>query len=152
PYGIRFWPDFKGRDGCRTPHPWTAEAPNGGFTTGRPWLPVPAEHLALSVARQETDPQSTLNRVRRFMAWRKETPVLFDGAIRFLDGPESCVIFVREAGNARLLCAFNLGPAEAVVPLAEAGGTPQAEPTGFKGSWGPGGLVLPAWDAFFGWI
>ena len=24
PYGIVFWPVFKGRDGCRTPMPWTA--------------------------------------------------------------------------------------------------------------------------------
>ena len=22
PYGIAFWPEFKGRDGCRTPMPW----------------------------------------------------------------------------------------------------------------------------------
>jgi alpha-glucosidase len=152
PYGIRFWPDFKGRDGCRTPHPWTADAPNAGFTTGRPWLPVPPEHLALSVASQEPDANSTLNRVRRFMAWRKETPVLLDGSIRFIDGLDSCVIFVREAGNARLLCAFNLGPDAVTVPLAEVSGAPQAEATGFKGSWEPGGLVLPAWDAFFGWI
>jgi alpha-glucosidase len=33
PYGITFWPEFKGRDGCRTPMPWTAR-PNAGFTSG----------------------------------------------------------------------------------------------------------------------
>jgi alpha-glucosidase len=32
PYGITFWPEFKGRDGCRTPIAWT-DAANGGFTT-----------------------------------------------------------------------------------------------------------------------
>ena len=26
PYGIRFWPAFKGRDGCRTPMVWEADA------------------------------------------------------------------------------------------------------------------------------
>ena len=26
PYGITFWPEFKGRDGCRTPIPWTDES------------------------------------------------------------------------------------------------------------------------------
>ena len=41
PYGIAFWPNFKGRDGCRTPMPWDASE-RGGFSTGEPWLPVPA--------------------------------------------------------------------------------------------------------------
>ena len=45
PYGIRFWPEFKGRDGCRTPMVWEADAPNAGFSTGRPWLPMPAAHV-----------------------------------------------------------------------------------------------------------
>lgn len=40
PYGIAFWPNFKGRDGCRTPMPWR-DTPDGGFSTGTPWLPVP---------------------------------------------------------------------------------------------------------------
>ena len=41
PYGIQFWPEFKGRDGCRTPMVWDDGA-YGGFSTVRPWLPVPA--------------------------------------------------------------------------------------------------------------
>ena len=36
PYGLAFYPMFKGRDGCRTPMPWDDREPNGGFTTGRP--------------------------------------------------------------------------------------------------------------------
>ena len=60
PPGIRFWPEYKGRDGCRTPMPWDeGEAPNG-FTTGKPWLPVKPEHSALNVAAQNADPDSTL--------------------------------------------------------------------------------------------
>ena len=45
PYGIEFWPEFKGRDGCRTPMVWQSDNQTGGFSTGKPWLPVPAEHL-----------------------------------------------------------------------------------------------------------
>lgn len=30
-----------GRDGCRVPLPWTADAPHAGFSTGEPWLPQP---------------------------------------------------------------------------------------------------------------
>ena len=40
PYGIAFWPTFKGRDGCRTPMPWDSNE-RGGFSSGEPWLPVP---------------------------------------------------------------------------------------------------------------
>ena len=38
PYGITFWPNFKGRDGCRTPMPWEnldnsqPNAHNAGFS------------------------------------------------------------------------------------------------------------------------
>ena len=28
PFGKRFWPEFKGRDGCRTPMPWIGEKKN----------------------------------------------------------------------------------------------------------------------------
>ena len=30
-----------GRDGCRVPVPWTREPPHFGFTSGKPWLPLP---------------------------------------------------------------------------------------------------------------
>ena len=31
PYGITMWPEFKGRDGCRTPFPWDSTRPDLGF-------------------------------------------------------------------------------------------------------------------------
>ena len=52
PYGIRFWPGFKGRDGCRTPMVWKAEAENAGFSTAKPWLPIPPGHRARAVERR----------------------------------------------------------------------------------------------------
>src|SRR5688572_17435904 len=65
PYGIAFWPAFKGRDGCRTPMPWDSNN-RGGFSSGVPWLPVPRQHLELSVAAQERDASSALQGFRRF--------------------------------------------------------------------------------------
>lgn len=32
PYGITMWPEYKGRDGCRTPMPWQAKAVDLGFS------------------------------------------------------------------------------------------------------------------------
>jgi alpha-glucosidase len=50
PYGIRFWPNYKGRDGCRTPIPWISDNQNGGFSDAKPWLPMAVEHLHRAVA------------------------------------------------------------------------------------------------------
>jgi alpha-glucosidase len=108
PYGIAFWPNFKGRDGCRTPMPWDDSA-HAGFSETDPWLPVDGKHAALAVARQEVDPDSVLRGFRRFMKWRAEQPALRWGAIRFIDVPEPVLAFVRSHHDEEVLAVFNLG-------------------------------------------
>ena len=110
PYGIAFWPTFKGRDGCRTPMPWTSPdgGPHAGFSQVAPWLPVDARHGARSVAVQDADPDSVLQSARAFLRWRKSRPELVHGAIRFLDAPAPVLAFVREHAGRRTLAAFNL--------------------------------------------
>ena len=107
PYGIAFWPAFKGRDGCRTPMPWTSGA-QGGFSSGTPWLPLPAQHLAQSVDAQEHDRHSTLQAFRRLLHWRKQQPVLLWGSIEFLLADDNVLAFTRTLGKEQLLVAFNL--------------------------------------------
>ena len=68
PTASRSCPMFKGRDGCRTPMPWDDREPNGGFTTGCPWLPVPREHDSLSVRRAAWRPGVGPERVPRVPA------------------------------------------------------------------------------------
>ena len=102
PYGIAFWPNFKGRDGCRTPMPWSDVA-GAGFSSAEPWLPIPAQHRALAVSRQEADTGSVLNAFRTFMQWRKSQPALRLGDIRFFDAPEPVLVFTRTAGDTMLL-------------------------------------------------
>lgn len=118
PYGIAFWPNFKGRDGCRTPMPWD-DSELAGFTSGTPWLPLPLAHRHLAVSRQERDGQSPLQRFRAFVAWRAQQPALRWGAIRVLELPEPLFGFVRAYGDAQLLAVFNLGPASVEVELEE---------------------------------
>lgn len=115
PEGIAFWPDYKGRDGCRTPMPWSSAPPHAGFTSATPWLPVPPEHLPLSAAAQETDPDSLLHWVRGFLAWRRTQPSLLDGGIVFVDVAEPLLCFSRGSGDARLTFLFNLGDRAAVL-------------------------------------
>ncbi|MGE5503437.1 MAG: alpha-glucosidase [Actinomycetota bacterium] len=138
PFGRNFWPDFKGRDGCRTPLPWTL-APE----PVRPWLPVPDAHRALAVEVQEADGASTLNVTRRLLRWRRRHPALVDGALRLVDLDPALVAFEREGGGERLLCVFNPGPAERRV----ASDTLPAEGLGYRVE--DGFLVLAGWGAAF---
>ncbi|WP_256777529.1 MULTISPECIES: alpha-glucosidase family protein [unclassified Stenotrophomonas] len=118
PYGITFWPNFKGRDGCRTPMPWT-DAALAGFSSGEPWLPIPAEHRAASVAVQEQDPHSVLNAFRRFLAWRHTMPALLVGDIVFLETAEPVLMFERRHAGDTVLLAFNLSaePVRVALPV-----------------------------------
>jgi alpha-glucosidase len=116
PYGITFWPTFKGRDGCRTPMPWNGGI-NAGFSVADPWLPVPSEHQALAVTLQEAMPNSALNGFRTFMAWRKTQPALRWGDIQFIDTPEPVLAFTRRHDNQTLLAAFNLSGEAVTMPL-----------------------------------
>ncbi len=112
PYGIRFWPKFKGRDGARTPMVWASNLLNGGFSTGKPWLPVPDIHRAMAVDTQIGREGSIYEFYRDFLEFRHEYQVLSKGGIRFVDAPEDVVAFLREDGDVTLLCAFNLGHGE----------------------------------------
>ena len=149
PYGIAFWPQFKGRDGCRTPMPWNTGA-HAGFTSGIPWLPLPLEHLALAVSRQENDPGSTLNGFRAFMRWRAVHPALHAGSIRFLDTPEPVLAFMRECAEESLLVVFNLCDHEATLELPWPGELRTLHGHGLReGSLGGGCLRLPGYGALF---
>jgi alpha-glucosidase len=118
PYGIAFWPAFKGRDGCRTPIPWESRE-GGGFSNVAPWLPVPPQHLALSVAAQEGDASSALHGFRRLLTWRRQQPLLLHGDIEFLSATDSVLVFKRFDESGALLAAFNLSPEPASVSMPE---------------------------------
>ena len=120
PYGIAFWPQFKGRDGCRTPMPWSDDDVHVGFSRGTPWLPVPPEHRALAVTRQEADPGSVLNGFRTFMHWRRSQLALRWGDIRFIDTAEPVLAFTRHLDGQTVLVVFNLADAETELSLPAA--------------------------------
>ena len=112
PYGIRFWPGFKGRDGCRTPIPWEAEKPNAGFSTGRPWLPIAEEHRKRAADVQASERNSVLSHYRAVLALRRRHPSLARGSIAFIEGQDDVLAFFREANAERLICVFNFAEEE----------------------------------------
>ncbi len=109
PEAIKNWPLTLGRDGARTPMPWSQTAPHAGFSTGEPWLPISAEHAALAVDVQERDRSSTLHLTRRLLALRRAHPALRYGALELLDSGGPLLAFDRIAGTQRVRCVFNLG-------------------------------------------
>jgi alpha-glucosidase len=117
PYGIAFWPNFKGRDGCRTPMPWQ-DAVGAGFSNTAPWLPIPSNHRALAVAEQEKDPHSSLHGFRQFMRWREQQAALKWGDIRFIETADPILAFVRELHGERVLAVFNLSNQNATFDLS----------------------------------
>lgn len=116
----------RGRDGCRVPMPWQADAPAFGFspTPGAvpgalPWLPQPPEWADLAADRQEQDPTSTLSLVRAALSLRKELWVGAGPDVHWLDEPAGCVAFVRDGGA---VCVLNAG--DRPVRLPRFGGFP----------------------------
>ncbi|WP_226470124.1 alpha-glucosidase [Luteimonas panaciterrae] len=148
PYGIAFWPNFKGRDGCRTPMPWTHDA-DGGFSHGQSWLPIPESHRMRSIAAQERDPESVLQAFQTFLRWRRAQPVLRNGAIQMFETPEPVLAFQREHEGERVLAAFNLSGAEAEVSLPLQDAAPLEGHGLPSGTFESGAVRLPAHGVLF---
>ena len=119
PPGIAMWPEYKGRDGCRTPMPWTSQAPDIGFGDGKTkaWLPFTEAYRALAVDVQDTDPHSHLNYYRHLLKWRRTQSALIHGDQTLLPVHPQVMAFVREHKGQRILCAFNFSEQVASLPL-----------------------------------
>ncbi|GAB2888510.1 alpha-glucosidase [Microbulbifer echini] len=146
PYGINLWPEFKGRDGCRTPMPWTnTSADNAGFTTGKPWLPVSEEHQNLAVNLQEDSQYSMLNQFRALIEWHRHLPnSLATAQQEVIDTDNDLMVFVRHTEKERLLVVLNLGATEEVFSLPEAFvGAEDITPNLFAKEHSGSTLVLP---------
>jgi len=106
----------RGRDGCRVPLPWSGTEPPFGFGSVEhpPWLPQPAHWAHLTVAAQDTDPDSMLNLYRAALAERRRNPALGEGILTWDDDvPDGVLSFTREPG---FRCVVNFGPGAYEVP------------------------------------
>jgi alpha-glucosidase len=151
PYGIEFWPQFKGRDGCRTPMVWQSQSHLGAFSTSpRAWLPVPADHLARAVDVQRASNDSVLHYYRSMIDFRKRHPALKSGSIETYDMPEGILAFRRKGEGEDLICIYNMRDTAQVVPLP-AGLDPRPLDAPFNSTQPVGGtLSLPPFGAYIG--
>lgn len=147
PFGIRFWPEYKGRDGCRTPMPWDSTQPHAGFAAVNTWLPIPEAHYQQAVNLQQAQETSALKHISTFLQWRKTQPPLVSGTLEFVETSESLVAWVREAQGQKVLCVFNLTNHEQnyLLPMS----VTELVGHGFKSTLRGTQVQLPAYQAFF---
>jgi alpha-glucosidase len=116
PVGKRYWPANKGRDGERTPMQWDAGA-QAGFTTGRPWLPVPESAARRNVESSERDPSSILNFYRRLIRLRRQSPALLDGDYTAIGDDPHVFAYRRRAPAQTMIVALNMSGEARSLPL-----------------------------------
>jgi alpha-glucosidase len=127
PYALSSYVGDAGRDGARTPMPWSDTEPMAGFTTAcDTWLPIDPDHPPFAPSVQARDPASHLAVTRRLIALRKAHPALRVGDIEVHEAPPQVLALLRTAGDERIFCVVNLG----------------AEPTTFRHTALVGGAVL----------
>jgi len=97
-----------GRDPERTPMPWDASS-SGGFTTGRPWLPLGEDYAHINVAALENDPGSILHLYRSLIQLRRVHPTLITGRLESLSAEKTVLRYERTSGDERIAIFLNMG-------------------------------------------
>ena len=123
PIGRTGWPKEIGRDGERTPMQWNSDA-NAGFSTAKPWLPVPPSYKTHNVAKESDDPNSVLSMYKKVLALRHTNEALIDGNYAALNEDDPNVMsYLRSYKGKAVLVALNMSSASKKVSfnLAEKG-------------------------------
>jgi alpha-glucosidase len=108
PIGKLGWPAQKGRDGERTPMQWS-DGPNAGFSSGHPWLPVPASSKTHNVATEMADPDSVLQFYRRLLELRHTDRALLDGEYVALNPDDAQVLsYLRRSKDEAVVVVLNM--------------------------------------------
>jgi alpha-glucosidase len=98
------------------------DSPQGGFTTGEPWLPLGAGWQERNVANELAAPGSMLALHRALLGLRRTSPALATGSIRLIEAEGSVLAYERELDGERFVIALNLGNSPAPADLPD--GTP----------------------------
>jgi alpha-glucosidase len=97
-----------GRDPERTPMPWDG-SPLGGFTTGKPWLPLGHEHDQCNVEALKKDATSIYELYRKLLRLRREYGFLAHGKLADVKAEGHVLRFLRGNGDTRVEVVMNLG-------------------------------------------
>ncbi|PJJ70944.1 alpha-glucosidase [Diaminobutyricimonas aerilata] len=116
PTWIRTGGERYGRDGCRVPLPWEADAPAFGFNaTGASWLPQPSDWASFARDVQRGAPGSTLELYRTLLALRAAND-LGHGSLDWVPGFGPDVVAFR---NGEVTVVANAGDTPVELPAGE---------------------------------
>ncbi|WP_085368785.1 alpha-glucosidase [Leifsonia sp. NCR5] len=108
------------RDNARTPVQWS-DAPNAGFTTGTPWIPVNPNFREVNAAAERRDPDSVFAYYRSLIDLRHHDERVSSGTLEMVL-PEHPQVFAytRTLGQRQLLVLVNLTGEQADYELPDA--------------------------------
>ncbi len=116
PPGKKYWPIYKGRDGCRSPMQWD-DSPNAGFSPARPWLKVHPNYLTRNVKRQQTEPDSLFNFTKTLIALRKSHPALRRGDFEPVAATRHVLAYLRKSQEQTILVVLNFSNKQKTISL-----------------------------------
>ncbi len=100
---------------------WTRDNRNGGFSDGKPWLPVPAVHLEKAASVVGADPGGLTEYYRRAIALRHAHPALARGAQDGMAAVGGVIRFTRRHRDEEIFVRINLSEAPAEIAGPGAG-------------------------------
>lgn len=102
----------KSRDNARTPMPWR-DAPQAGFTTGKPWIELNPNYPQINVAESLERPDSVFYYYQKLINLRHTMPIITDGVFSLVNGEDSDVFsYTRQANGETLLVVASFSQAK----------------------------------------
>ncbi len=109
----------KGRDNSRTPMQWN-DKPNGGFTTGTPWMGVNDNYKTINVEKQWNDPNSVLSFYRDMINLRKAEEVFVYGEYNLILEDDTNVYgYTRTFEDKKAVVLCNISEEEVEIELMD---------------------------------
>ena len=119
PVGKKYWPIFKGRDGCRAPMQWSDGHQSGFTSSDHAWQPLHPDYIGRNVKKQEKDPASLLNLYKRLIQLRQRYSNLISGELVLLENvPDSLLVYQKKLKDqsALVILNFTSKPVEFIFP------------------------------------
>jgi alpha-glucosidase len=105
----------KGRDGARVPLPWSGQTTPFGFTSAKPWLPIPQEWKFQTVQHELEDEQSSLNLYRHILAVRSSV-FTGDEKLSWTRTPDGSGVIAFKRGTVEVVLNTSDVPAKLMTP------------------------------------
>lgn len=122
------------RENARTPMQWSG-GPAAGFSTGTPWLDLPAHGAAETVAGQRGEPASVLAHYQRLITLRHDEPLLTTGSFTLV-----------EPADPQLWVVQRTGAEAGLLAIGNAGDQPRAVPAELHAAWATAEVLLSSDD------